>query len=558
MTALTKDRNTVENPGDGYSYPVAAGVKIFAGALVCLDASGNAEPGSTSPDKVSAGRAESQVDNTSGAAGAVNVVVRAGTFRWANADGITKTSIGDLAYIVDDQTVAKSSSGKSPAGVITGVDAIGVWVQTGSQVGEAVPRSTQEAIVIDVDLVSGVDPSREFVLSDQASVDAYGAFATLSAVIDALPENIGFDVTIRFSDGVHVMGNPDWGRLRFSWSGEVPTPYTPDRGSLTLTSLNGRTIVSGTAAMAVTSSAGLPGAHAVTLAADPGLVANTHRDQILEVVSGTGAGQFKPIRSHTGATFNIAGEFLPALDATSVVEIRTPAAEIEIAEDSPYYRFQKHTRYFGIVFDAIDLTNANAVSFATWDGGAVHLIGGARVLDMLLYFNDAALMLGTCVLRGISVGYSQLVFNGGYCRTAYGTSYPMLMRANGAARAITMSADGKMSHLYLYGGQQFDDYGTAVLELTGPAVVAEVFKTGSAPPQIGGTAPTNAVVIEDNAIFVTGNTDLSLLASGFQGSTSDIKIDGAGGAGYDWADVDSDPNDVMVGVKGSRVFARVA
>ena len=46
--ALTKDRNTPRRDGMQFNDPVAANAKIFAGSLVCLDASGNAVPGALS------------------------------------------------------------------------------------------------------------------------------------------------------------------------------------------------------------------------------------------------------------------------------------------------------------------------------------------------------------------------------------------------------------------------------------------------------------------------------------------------------------------------------
>jgi hypothetical protein len=128
MAALTADRSTPKRAGEQYSFPVAAATKIYAGSLVVLDASGNAEPGTTATGKVAVGRAAEYVDNSAGAAAAVNVTVDAGIFRYANGDTITKTSIGDTAYIVDDQTVSKASSGKSAAGIIIDLDSDGVWV----------------------------------------------------------------------------------------------------------------------------------------------------------------------------------------------------------------------------------------------------------------------------------------------------------------------------------------------------------------------------------------------------------------------------------------------
>ncbi len=134
--ALTADRDTHERDGKMFVHPVAAAKKIFAGALVVLDSSGNAEPGATATGKIAVGRAEHLADNTLGDAGDVQVKVASGVFKFANSsagDAITKAEIGDACYIVDDQTVAKTSGTgtRSIAGYIMAVDDDGVWVKVG-------------------------------------------------------------------------------------------------------------------------------------------------------------------------------------------------------------------------------------------------------------------------------------------------------------------------------------------------------------------------------------------------------------------------------------------
>jgi len=134
MPALTKDRNTVRRDGVQFSDPVAAATRIFAGSLVCLDASGNAVPGSTATTLKARGLAQEQVDNSAGAAGDLRIETRRGVFPFANsaaADEITRADIGATAYIVDDQTVAKTdgTSTRSAAGTIRDVDSDGVWVE---------------------------------------------------------------------------------------------------------------------------------------------------------------------------------------------------------------------------------------------------------------------------------------------------------------------------------------------------------------------------------------------------------------------------------------------
>lgn len=134
MTALAKDRNTKRRAGQDFTDPLAASTKIYAGALVCINAAGYAVPGSTSTTLKARGVAQEQVDNSTGAAGALLVDSRRGCFPFVNsaaADEITRADIGATAYIVDDQTVAKTNgtNTRSAAGVIRDVDSDGVWVE---------------------------------------------------------------------------------------------------------------------------------------------------------------------------------------------------------------------------------------------------------------------------------------------------------------------------------------------------------------------------------------------------------------------------------------------
>lgn len=131
---LTKDRDTVRRDGVQYSDPVAAATRIFTGSLVCLNAAGDAVPGSTATTLKARGVAQEHVDNRDGAAGDLRIETRRGVFPFANStttDEITRADIGNSAYIVDDQTVAKTSatSTRSIAGVIRDVDSNGVWVE---------------------------------------------------------------------------------------------------------------------------------------------------------------------------------------------------------------------------------------------------------------------------------------------------------------------------------------------------------------------------------------------------------------------------------------------
>jgi len=132
--ACTTERTTPEMTGLP-AFPVAASTKIYKGSLVALNA-GYAVPASTATGLVALGRARDTVDNSAGLAGAKSVEVDPGTFRWANSsstDEITQAEVGSDCYIVDDQTVAKTSgtNTRSVAGKVVAVDAIGVYVKSG-------------------------------------------------------------------------------------------------------------------------------------------------------------------------------------------------------------------------------------------------------------------------------------------------------------------------------------------------------------------------------------------------------------------------------------------
>jgi hypothetical protein len=130
-----------------YSFGVKANVTILQSALVIL-ATGFARPGRAGQGADTAAQAADALTYqcvglatetvVGGAAdGDVRITVEASEWPFANStagDLITIADIGKLAYLVDDQTVAKTSatSTRAAAGRITGVDSDGVvWVRVG-------------------------------------------------------------------------------------------------------------------------------------------------------------------------------------------------------------------------------------------------------------------------------------------------------------------------------------------------------------------------------------------------------------------------------------------
>ena len=133
MVALTTERNTRLRIGDLRLEPVAAAVKIFGGSLVMRNAAGYLTKGATATACIGVGRAEKTVDNTAGAAGALSLDYRLGSFLFANlaADLVTIADIGKPCFIADDQTVARTdgTATRSRAGFVEAVEATGVWVR---------------------------------------------------------------------------------------------------------------------------------------------------------------------------------------------------------------------------------------------------------------------------------------------------------------------------------------------------------------------------------------------------------------------------------------------
>lgn len=132
MAALTNVRDTSELGGKYIALPVKGATTIYQGAIVAVDANGYAIPGKKAADLKAAGRAEETVENKGGDGDAVIRVSR-GTFVFENStsDKITAADVLGLCYMEDDQTVTKTGTGASVAGLVIRVDDEGVAVEMG-------------------------------------------------------------------------------------------------------------------------------------------------------------------------------------------------------------------------------------------------------------------------------------------------------------------------------------------------------------------------------------------------------------------------------------------
>lgn len=139
MTATTADRNTVEvwNFGQLPPIPLTASTKIPGGVMVMvISGTGTALNAADTANGVVMGVSTQLVDT---ALGHTKCPVRRGRFWFANDGTITAANIGQIATVLDNQTVslAATTTNDIPAGQIVGVDAtLGVCIDmAGGKVG---------------------------------------------------------------------------------------------------------------------------------------------------------------------------------------------------------------------------------------------------------------------------------------------------------------------------------------------------------------------------------------------------------------------------------------
>lgn len=127
------DRHTPYRDGQLFAVPVAAATELFGGHIVAANAAGFALPGSATAANVTLGISDGWVDNSGGLAGDASVLVRRGK-AWflanSTADPVTQSQVGRDCYVVDSQTVAKTSNANARpvAGKVLGLENDGVWV----------------------------------------------------------------------------------------------------------------------------------------------------------------------------------------------------------------------------------------------------------------------------------------------------------------------------------------------------------------------------------------------------------------------------------------------
>ena len=176
--ALTSDKQIERTDGVQIAFPVNGTSKIYAGALVCVDADGYLVPGADTAGLIFQGIAMQQRDNASGDDGdQLCVVRRRGLVKCAIA-AATQANIGDSVFLVDDETVglAATTTNDIYCGIIAGfVDATHVWV-------DIEPAIRQADVATHIADASGAHAASAISIADT------GAFTSAADVEAALAE----------------------------------------------------------------------------------------------------------------------------------------------------------------------------------------------------------------------------------------------------------------------------------------------------------------------------------------------------------------------------------
>jgi hypothetical protein len=131
MAALTGPRGTDKRLGEYNKDVVKDAEIIYKGAAVCLDSNGEAVNATATTGLITRGVCRFTVDNTDDG---LSVETDEGFYEFHNKSGdeLSADEVGDVCYWDDNQTVCKTSTSKSVAGVVRSVSADGakvtIWV----------------------------------------------------------------------------------------------------------------------------------------------------------------------------------------------------------------------------------------------------------------------------------------------------------------------------------------------------------------------------------------------------------------------------------------------
>ncbi len=208
MTASTTDRRLQMRGIEIIGGLVGDAEELFAGTIVCRDATGYIVDGADSAALVFAGIARDAVDNSEGDDGDLSIdLYHRGQFRFAVQGGCDQADVGALVYVKDNNTVAKAADCDERilvgriAEIVEG-SSTEAWIEILPEF--ELPPEVSERSLFMVEVV-GVDTT-DFDLDDAA--EEYGGTGATFYVSDVLHVH-AFTTATAASAGLKVV-TTDW------------------------------------------------------------------------------------------------------------------------------------------------------------------------------------------------------------------------------------------------------------------------------------------------------------------------------------------------------------
>lgn len=147
MAALTKNKDVPHKEGVIESYLVKANTRVFKGALVAVDADGWLLPAAGAASLSVVGKAIEEANNLGGTDGAIGCRVLQGVVVKVVATSITQAMLGEMMYIVDDQTVddTRGTYGIKAGILVEYETATSGWIMLSKSAGQAVMTADADA-----------------------------------------------------------------------------------------------------------------------------------------------------------------------------------------------------------------------------------------------------------------------------------------------------------------------------------------------------------------------------------------------------------------------------
>lgn len=363
--------------------------------------------------------------------------------------------------------------------------------------GYSASTVTTETLAIEINPTTGADPNSSVgIWSSQAQYDAWGKFASVKGVVTVLPKTLVHDVTLTIDDGAYAVGSDFFdgmGALSVAQAGV----------QLTIASVSKLSQVGGTVTSTI---AGSAGGYSLTFTADPGYAANAYRGYWLVITSGTGAGQYKAIRSHNGINYEVAGRFSP-IDGTSQVQIQDETVTLNLAGVPTIGLPNWQYIYLTSVATKMSGLQFASTSYAEFVGGSIEFdaceIGSGGFGAW--FYQVMSVETNNLIING--GGYGVVMFAGGFLRCGDAESSTLLrgMSSYGVYGA------GRYASIYLC-KTALDDNASGVYIEEGNLNLYNPVGTGNAiGVELGQDTSLQIDISSQITRGVSGSTDVSVM-----------------------------------------------